>query len=334
MHKLDIIVPQYSEDEITIRKLFQSISNQKEIDFETIGIIVINDCSKMKISKEILKDFPKLNIDFLENKKNVGPGLTRQIGIDYSSAEYITFIDADDTYFSNDSLHNALNIINEKSPDILLTKWMEEYKEKNQIKNISHNSDIIYLHGKFIKRQYLIDNSIRFNAKLRLHEDSYFSTLLLLTGSNIYKTDFYTNYWRLNTNSIVRKKEKRHYLVRTFLELLTSNKELVKELEKRKCSAKWEYLIKSFTYLYCILCSGFFANQKDLSLQKLKTQYEFEFYKYLCDNLEVYEKIDTITIANYMNQQIQVFTASTGYTIFLESWSDFITRLTNTYEKE
>lgn len=334
MRKLDIIVPQYKEDDKTIRKLFQSINNQQGIDFDTIGIIIINDCSSIKISKKLLSEFPKLNIDLLENSMNMGPGLTRQAGIDYSKADYITFIDADDTYFCKDSLQKVLEIIKEKEPNILLTKWMEEYKENNQIKNICHQSDIIYLHGKFIKRQYLIDNEIRFNANLRLHEDSYFSTLLLLTGKDIQRTDVITNYWRLNMNSIVRKKEKRHYLVRSFLELLNSNRELLKELDKRKCSAKWEYLIKSLTYLYCILCSTFFENKKDIALQKLKIEYEFEFYKFICDNLEVFEKLDSNIIATYMSQQLQVFTSSTGLKSFTESWQEFITRLTNTYEDE
>ncbi|MBD5391082.1 glycosyltransferase family 2 protein [bacterium] len=334
MKKLDIIVPQYKEEDKIIRKLLHSINNQQGIDFDTIGILIINDCSNIKITKKLLSEFPKLNIELLENSQNVGPGVTRQFGIDHSTAEYITFIDADDTYFSRDSLQKALEILNRQSPNILLTQWMEEYKENNQIRNIRHFSDIIYLHGKFIKRQYLIDNKIRFSPNLRLHEDSYFSTLLLLTGKDIHKADIITNYWRLNINSIVRKKEKRHYLVRTFPELLASNKELFKELEKRDCPARWEYLIKSLTYLYCILCSAFFADQKDIPLQKLKIEYEFEFYKYLCENLEVFEKIDSTTIATYMNQQFQIFTTSTGLNGFLESWQDFITRLSNTYEEE
>lgn len=332
MRFLDIIVPQYLEDEKTLERLLNSINNQNDVDFKSIGIIIINDCSKVKISKKLLQQFPNLNIEVLENKTNLGPGLTRQVGIDYSTAEYITFLDADDTYYSNDCLKKTFEELLNK-PNILLTKWMEEYKENNKIKNILHKSDIIYLHGKFIKRSYLIEQNIRFNKNLRLHEDSYFSTLLLLTASTYNHCEIVTNYWRFRNTSLVRKKSKYHYLVQTFPELLTSNKDLAKELKARNCKSVMEYLIKSFTYLYCILCSYLFANKKDKELQNLKKKYEELFFNYLCDNLYVFEELSPNIIAQYMNQQIQIFKNSVSGLNFLESWQDFITRLTNTYEK-
>ncbi|MCM1130488.1 MAG: glycosyltransferase family 2 protein [Anaeroplasma bactoclasticum] len=316
-----------------IERLLTSINNQTGIDFKNIGIIIINDCSNIKTSKKLVNQFPNLNVDLLENKTNMGPGLTRQAGIDFSSAEYITFLDADDTYYSNDCLQKVLSILSTK-PDIVLTKWMEEYKANNQIKNILHDSDIIYLHGKFIKRSYLIEKNIRFNSLLRLHEDSYFSTLLLLTASTPYRSEIITNYWRYRNSSLVRKQLKYHYLVHSFPDLLTSNKELVKELKNRNCKSTMEYLVKSFTYLYCVLCSYLFADKKDKTLQRLKKENEKEFFNYLCNNLEVFEKLPSNIIGQYMNQQIQVFKKTISNLNFTESWQDFITRLTNMYTDE
>ena len=42
---LDIIIPQYSEDEKIINNLLTSINIQKQIDFNDINITIVNDYS-------------------------------------------------------------------------------------------------------------------------------------------------------------------------------------------------------------------------------------------------------------------------------------------------
>ena len=105
MNLLDIIIPQYKEDENAIKPLLDSISNQEAIDFKQINIIIVNDASDVKLNNEFLKSYKDLNIIYLENKVNSGPGVARQTGLDYSKALYVTFIDADDTFADKYSLY-------------------------------------------------------------------------------------------------------------------------------------------------------------------------------------------------------------------------------------
>lgn len=333
MKTLDIIVPQFKENTTIIAKLLKSIYTQKKIDLSKIGVIIINDFSKILINESIQESFPKLNITFLKNTKNLGPGLTRQIGIDHSKADYITFLDADDTYYTDESLFPVFNIIENENPDILLTKWAEEVVDNGAHKTIFHNSDIIYLHGKFIKRQYLIDNNIKFNPELRYHEDSYFSTLLLLTSKDYKYSDTITNYWRYSSDSIVRKKEKYHYLVRTFSDLIKSNLFLYQELDKRKSQQKDEYAIKACSYAFYILSSFLFANKNDSYLQKLKVQYEKEYYDLLIEALPSFSLVSPELAKKYMDEQLKIFLMTMPNLPFIETWHDFIIRLDSTYSQ-
>ncbi len=75
---LDIIIPQYAEDEMLIKKALDSIGDQLGVDFSEIGIIIINDCSNKIISDSFLANYTKLNITYLKNEKNMGAGLSRQ----------------------------------------------------------------------------------------------------------------------------------------------------------------------------------------------------------------------------------------------------------------
>ncbi len=327
MKKLDIIIPQYNENQLLIKRLLNSINNQINIDLSTIGIIIINDCSNNEIKTTIKQEFPNLDISLLKTPKNGGPGVARQYGIDNSTAEYITFIDADDTYYSNDCLSKVLDFINKNRPNVILTKFIEETTINNKYTNILHTSDIIYIHGKFINRMYLIENKIRFSNNLRLHEDSYFSSLLLFNTNDVHNLDVITNFWRMNPNSIIRKKRKYHYLITSFEELLNSNVELYNELLKRNNPYKNEYMIKAITYLYCILASDLFK-KNDSNLKTLKRKYESLFYDLLSEKIEIFNQEPNVQI--YMNEQIKIFENSTAKIV--EPWFNFINRISSVYE--
>lgn len=332
MCTLDIIIPQYKESNSILERLLTSIYNQKNIDFNQLGIIFINDCSPSPISMSLIQKFSNLKIQSLKTTKNVGPGLARQFGIDHSTADYITFLDADDMYYSDHCFEQIFQILEQKKPTILLTKWVEEiFDSYGNSKQIMHTSDIIFLHGKVIKRSYLIENNIRFSPKLRLHEDSYFCTILLLSTQDILSTEVILNYWRYRKDSLVREKKEYHYLVRTFKDLLICNKEVARELEQRNHPYKNEYIIKAIVYLYCILASYFFENKKDKKLQSLKKEYEKLFFLYLSENLDIFHQTDSSLVVQYMNEQMNMFIHTNSNMGMKETWTEFITRLTNEY---
>ena len=85
-----------------IEDCVNSIINQKLVPFE-YEIIIVDDFSidNTRIFLNLLKK-KYLNINLVFNKKNLGPGISRNIGLKFARGKYIIFIDGDD--FINKSL--------------------------------------------------------------------------------------------------------------------------------------------------------------------------------------------------------------------------------------
>ena len=116
MRKISIIIPVYNAGKY-INKTLKSVINQTFKDFE---VICINDQSKDN-SLEILEKFAKQDdrIKIVNNKKNLGAALTRNVGIDIAQGEYIYFLDADD-YFDEKYLECMLEKIEQENCNIVL----------------------------------------------------------------------------------------------------------------------------------------------------------------------------------------------------------------------
>ena len=98
MDLISVIVPFYKKKKF-IEKTINSILNQT---YNKLEILIIYDDTK----KEDLKFLTKLfgeneKIKIIINNKNLGAGLSRNIGIDQSKGDYIGFLDADDIWHKN-----------------------------------------------------------------------------------------------------------------------------------------------------------------------------------------------------------------------------------------
>ena len=116
MVKLSVIIPVYNGDKYIANGL-DSLLNQTFKDFE---VICINDCStdnSFKILKEYaLKDN---RIIIINNEKNLGAALTRNVGINRAKGEYIYFLDADD-YIDEKYLECMVKKIEQEKCDVVL----------------------------------------------------------------------------------------------------------------------------------------------------------------------------------------------------------------------
>ncbi len=106
--KISIIIPAYNAS-ATIRRLIASLQSQSLKDFEAI---IINDGS-IDDTASIVHEYANTDKRFkLISISNSGVSHARNVGIDNASAEYCTFIDADDyllpsalhTFFSDDDM--------------------------------------------------------------------------------------------------------------------------------------------------------------------------------------------------------------------------------------
>ena len=203
---LDIIVPQFKEDENYLKGLLNSLEKQ-DTDYNNFRVLIIGDIDGYKISKSFLNGFRKLNIEYIIPKKHNTQGMAEQYGIDISDAKYITFLDADDEFIEN-RLKYAIDVLKKNDFDMLLSHFIEEVLIDNKYVYTEHKNDLyIFMHGLFLKREYLINNNIRFNERLRYCEDSYFTKILFMTSINHPVLNVPIYLWKYNKNSTMRSSD-------------------------------------------------------------------------------------------------------------------------------
>lgn len=227
--KLDILVPQYKETDEVIKPLLDSIAIQQLVNFNDVGVIIVNDGSDVFLTEDFLKSYP-FKITYIKNEHK-GVSATRQKALDSSKADYVMFCDADDMFCHVCGLWVIFNEM-EIGFDSLVSVFMEETKMQNE-KHIFINreQDATFVHGKVHRRRYLLEQNIRWNENLTIHEDSYFNILCQRLSNNVKycTTPFYL--WRWRDESICRSDFK--YILKTYNNMLDSNTALVKEFLKR-----------------------------------------------------------------------------------------------------
>jgi len=107
MKKVSIIIATFNRKEL-IKNAVKSALMQT---YPNIEIIVVDDGSQYNILS-VLKEYEK-KITIIQNKKNLGQGASRNIGIRESSGDYISFLDDDDIFHPR-KIERQIKIINKK----------------------------------------------------------------------------------------------------------------------------------------------------------------------------------------------------------------------------
>lgn len=249
---LSIIIPRYSETEQDIFPLLASIAGQIGIDFSDIEVIVANDggCPG-ELNTDFLSLFP-IDIRQVSLKENRGPGVARQAGLDASKSDYVLFCDADDTLHNVGVLGAMMQEAEKNAPDILTTSWLEEIiDDRGNYRYITHENENTWMHGKFLRRQFLVQNNVRFHEELRVHEDSYFLAIAASVAQRTGALPIVSYVWKFHPNSITRRNGASYTYdsIPTFIEACTMAH---KEVEKLN-PGLMEYKVLQFT-LYNYFC--------------------------------------------------------------------------------
>lgn len=233
--KLDILVPQYKETDEIVKPLLDSIAVQQNVDFSEIGVIICNDGTDVRLSDELLNSYPfTVEYHLCEHK---GVSATRNACLDKSEADYVMFADADDCFCNSLGLYIVFREMGINGGfDTLVSSFIEETRnpQTKEVLYVPHEVDSTFVHGKVHRRKYLINNNIRWNPSLTVHEDHYFHALTqrLLSDSNRGRycpTPFYL--WRWRDESVCRHDPL--YLNRTYTNMLDSNSALIREFLDR-----------------------------------------------------------------------------------------------------
>lgn len=224
MPKLSVIIPCFKARE-TIAKTLHSIAMQSIAD--DIEIIVVNDADNINYS-DILRKFDDLNIVYVQRDHNGGCGASRNSGIRHATADYITFIDSDDQFTSPITLEIMYNKIKSEKVDMLAGDFESEMRQDNGIAIKKIEKSPVWCHNKYYRRQFLIDNNLFFNEKLRINEDMEFHQLLIDMGGKVAYVPFCGYMWRDNAKSVTHES-----LYKNKKRFVAASAEYIRDCEKR-----------------------------------------------------------------------------------------------------
>lgn len=288
--KVQILIPQYKETEEIIKPLLDSIEIQQNVDLKNeVGVIIVNDGTNVHLSKKFLKRYT-YRIDYYLNEHK-GVSATRNACLDYATADYVMFCDADDMFYNACGLYIIFREIENGGFDSLVSAFIEESRmpETKEPVYINHDMDSTFVHGKVHRRQYLVNNNIRWNDKLTIHEDSYFNCLCqkLATELKYSQTSFYL--WRWRDASVCRHDPK--YILKTYNNMLDSNEALIEQLLSRKKLEDAQF------YATNMIFDAYFTMNKDEWINQENKEYrvatEKRFKEYFVKFRHLYDSIPT-----------------------------------------
>lgn len=269
--KLQILIPQYKETDEIVKPLLDSIALQQNVDFDQIGVIICNDGTDVHLSDELINGYPFSVEYYLEPHRGVSG--TRNACLDYATADYVMFCDADDMFFNACGLYIIFREISNGGFDSLVSAFVEETRHPvdNSPLYVNHDMDTTFVHGKIHRRKYLIDNGIRWNDALTIHEDSYFNCLCQKLSQNVKycPTAFYL--WKWRDDSVCRHDPK--YILKTYNNMLDSNTALVKQFIKRKRLPDAQFYAVSMIY------DAYFTMNKNEWIAQENQQYRIDVEK-------------------------------------------------------
>jgi len=270
---VSVIMPVYNSEKY-LEKSIGSILNQNLKDVE---IICVDDCSKDG-SLKVLKKFERKDkrVRVIENKKNIGPGLSRNVGIRKAHGEYVCFLDSDD-WLERDACEKLYKKSRLENLDVVYIWPKLVFADKIildkrllDLKDIEDN-DIIFKKNlmrkvawapwsKFIKRDLLIKNKIVF-PDIYIAEDMDFSCRVIYYAKKIGFVDKYLYNYNLREGSLMSyTKPKRR--IENYFESIRLMKKFFRE--KRILEKYQKELLYFKLYNYLAIYGVMFYADEDL----------------------------------------------------------------------
>lgn len=216
---VNVIIPTYKARDCLPKALDSLVSQTRELFIVT----VVQDCDGEDYT-DILDEYRRrgLQIKLIKNKENVGPGVSRQNGMDNDlMCDYFMFLDADDMMMPR-AIELLYREAKMRNADMISSDFITEKKGEPGYHMDVDQTPVTWMHGKIYKAEYLRKNNIRFLPELRYNEDSYFNLVAANCTSNKYKIKECTYIWRDNPNSITRNKEDAGFFKKSWQQYVTS----------------------------------------------------------------------------------------------------------------
>lgn len=259
---VSVIIPAYNAEKY-IQRAICSVLNQT---YSNCEIIIVNDGSTDS-TREAVEFFSK-NDDRVRliNTENGGVSRARNIGIEAAKGEYISFLDADDELYP-DALEMMRNCLLNADADICTT-WcvrgnnpkgissgnIEIWDSNLAIIKILEDHPATYAVWAKLYRAEKIKH-IKFPEGKRVHEDSYFIFLCILSGMKIVVCDNITYRYHVTQNSASRGEFSEK--VFDMLDLAEEKAKIINECFPEHQDKTQNLLIKAHMALLRNLCKTF-----------------------------------------------------------------------------
>lgn len=221
---IDIIIPAYNCTK-TLDRALGSLVAQTDKRFK---VTVVDDCSTENLLSIVDRYRDILNISLIRNIKNIGCGMSRQVGIDNTCCSHFTFLDSDDVFMPYTI--DTFNSIIEANPDVELIHsyiYKQDFIDGNPALTLIKDG-FSYCHGKLYNRELVTKFGIKNSPLVRWHDDSYFNSMCMEL-LKIEVVSIPTVLWCFNSESITRRvdKERDSKKLEDFLKAMCMSKDFV-----------------------------------------------------------------------------------------------------------
>ncbi|KIC64986.1 glycosyltransferase family 2 protein [Chryseobacterium taiwanense] len=198
---ISVIIPVYNAAQFLEKAVHSALQFE-----EVKEILLIEDASQdhsLSICEKLVAEDSRIKLYQHPDKGNHGAGATRNLGLEKAQSEFITFLDSDDYYLPNrfdaeKSMFNNPNIegvFGAIGVEYLSEKGKEEFQNKfkdTTLTTVNYHAEgeevfkgllgltaktfgtFFHLNTLTLKKSALQKHDLRFNEKLRVHQDSDF----------------------------------------------------------------------------------------------------------------------------------------------------------------
>ncbi len=166
--KVSIIVPSYKRNRELFSRAIESLLAQS---YENIEIVVVDDNAKPELLEyrqalsNYIQEINSDKIKYIQNQENLGGALSRNVGIENATGEYITFLDDDDRYLK-DKVKNQIDFMLKNDLEMSFTNIVicnaddkvVDYREHSKIKSFDND----YLLRYHMTRQITATNTFMY----------------------------------------------------------------------------------------------------------------------------------------------------------------------------
>ena len=200
---IDVIIPAYNSQD-TIIKTLASIAMQ--LNKDELVVTIVNDGGKdYKDIVDIFKNI--IYVKEIGYETNRGPGYARQYGVEHTKEDFITFIDADDTFLEACSLTLLSQPLKDTSAKFIISPFIQIGKNCEQA---PVNANLVWVFGHMYRRSFIEKHNIKMTPT-RANEDVGYNTMCNLIaqhemgpeGGKVLTLPTYE--WQYNEVSITRR---------------------------------------------------------------------------------------------------------------------------------